>query len=114
MKQYGIDRNGADCKDIRPHLKAIDSLFEIVFNFDREEYVIYFNGSLFQSVPWKELDKSTIERIRYMYWLNLNGDPVKKMDETNKKVELSKQKDREDLNGELAKDLHKAILKAGY
>lgn len=111
MTQYGNDKYGADCKSIRPHLKAIDSLFDIEFNYDTERYIIYFNGSVFQVVPWKELDKDTIERIRRVYWENINSDPFAEVDANNEKIEQAQEAQRQDMIHELAKDLKWAINK---
>lgn len=111
MKQFGLDKNGADCKDIRPHLKEIDSLFEISFNYDTEQYWIYFNGGLFRSVPWKELDGRTMEDIRKAYWTNVNGDPFAEVDENNARLEEAKEREHDELVRELAKDLRWAINK---
>jgi len=111
MRQFGIDRNGADCDVIRPVLKSIDSLFDICFNYDTEQYIIFFNDAPFQSVPWKELDKNTIEHVKKMFWINLNGDPFKAIDENNLSVELAKENEKNDLIREMSKDLRKAIIK---
>lgn len=114
MKQFGIDRYGADCRDIRPHLQAIDHLFDVVFNYDTARYMIYFNGGLFQTVLWNELDKNTIEAIKKTYWINVNGDPLKDVDVHNERIEQSREKSREDLSKELAKDMKWALQKEGY
>ena len=111
MTQYGTDKYGADCKAIRPHLKEIDKLFDIAFNYDTERYIIYFNGGVFQVVPWKELNADTIEKIRKVYWENVNGDPLAEMDENNERIDKAKERQREDMVYELAKDMRKAILK---
>jgi hypothetical protein len=111
MKHYGTDRNGAECRDIRPHLKGIDPLFEVAFNFDAERYEVYFNGGLFQTVLWNEFSRDTIEHIRKTYWINLNGDPFKEVDAANERREIANEKKREDLSRAIADDIHKAVLK---
>ena len=111
MTQYGIDKYGADCRAIRPHLKDIDKLFDIAFNYDNECYIIYFNGGVFQVLPWKFIDANTIEKIRKVYWENVNGDPFAEVDANNERIEKSNDRQREDIVYELAKDMRKAILK---
>lgn len=114
MKQFGIDKDGAECKDIRPHLKAIDPLFEIVFDFDQERYLVYFNGGLLESVPWRDMGRGMLDRLRYVYWLNNNKDPFAEVDKANEKADRTKEKQRDDLIREMSKDLHKAVLKESY
>lgn len=111
MTQYGIDKYGADCRAIRPHLKDIDKLFDIAFNYDNECYIIYFNGGVFQVLPWKFVDANTIEKIRKVYWTNVNSDPMAEVDANNAKIDRDHEAKREDMVHELAKDLRKAILK---
>ena len=108
---HGIDRNGADCYEIRPILQGIDPLFDIDFDYDAEQYNVYFNGGLFQSVPWNEFDRDTIEHISEVYWENTYGDVMKDVDEHNAKIKRSEESKREDMIHEMSKDLQKAILK---
>lgn len=111
MTQYGIDKNGADCSDVRPHLKEIDPLFDVAFNYDSACYIVYFNGGLFQVVPWREMDKHMIDGIRKVYWTNINGDPIAEADAHNERLERYHENQRDDMVYELSKDLRKAILK---
>ena len=110
-KMFGIDRNGANCYEIRPILQGIDPLFDIGFNYDNESYIIYFNGGFFQSTPHDEFTRETIEEIAETYWRNTYGDIIKEIDENNKKIKLSQERERDDMIHELAKDMRKAILK---
>ena len=104
-KFFGIDKNGANCNDIRPMLQSIDPLFEIEFNYDTKSYIIYFNGGFFQSTKYDELTRETIERIGEVYYINTHGDILKE------KIDKSKERERDDMIHELAKDMKKAILK---
>ena len=53
-KFFGIDKNGANCDEIRPILQSIDPLFEIEFNYDTKSYIIYFNVGFFHSTKYDE------------------------------------------------------------
>lgn len=110
-KFFGIDKNGANCNDIRPILQSIDPLFEIEFNYDTESYIIYFNGGFFQSTRYDELTRETIERIGEVYYINTHGDILKEIETNNEKIDKSKERERDDMVHELAKDMKKAILK---
>lgn len=111
MTQYGIDKNGANCKDIRPHLKDIDRLFDIAFDYNTEQYIIYFNGNVFQNVPWHTFDQRVINTLRKVYWTNVNGDPFEEMDRHNERIDQANENKRADMIHEITKDIHKAILK---
>jgi len=111
FKMFGIDKNGASCYEIRPILQGIDPLFDIEFNYDNESYIIYFNGGFFQNTPWREFDRTTIEKIAEVYWKNIYGDILSEVDKHNEKIERAKEREREDMIHELAKDMRKAILK---
>ena len=110
-KMFGVDRNGANCYEIRPILQGIDPLFDIEFNYDTESYVIYFNGGFFQSTPWREFDRKTIEKIADVYWINTHCDIIAEVDKHNEKIKKSEENKRDDMIHELAKDMQKAILK---
>ena len=110
-KMFGIDKNGANCYEIRPILKSIDPLFDIEFNYDNESYIIYFNGGYFQSTRYDEFTRETIEKIQNVYWINTYGDIVSEVDKHNEKIKLSKERERDDMICEMSKDLRKAILK---
>lgn len=107
----GISKTDASCDEIRPILQGIDPLFEIEFNYNNEEYIIYFNGGFFQSVPWDEFSRDTIHKIEVVYWKNLYGDLVSEVDEHNDKIKRSKESKRDDMIYEMSKDMRKAILK---
>ena len=111
MYQYGIDKNGAECRDIRPHLKEIDPLFDIEFNYDSERYHITFDGNLFRRVWYGDMNGAVIAEIRKAYWINVNGDPFAEIEANNEKLDRAKEARREDMVRELSKDLRKAILK---
>ena len=110
-KMFGVDRNGAACYEIRPILQGIDPLFDIGFNYDTETYTVYFNNGFFQSVPWDEFTRETIKEIASVYWRNVYGDIIAEIDENNEKIKRSKERERDDMVQEMAKDMRKAILK---
>lgn len=110
-KMFGIDRNGANCYEIRPILQGIDPLFDIEFNYDTESYTIYFNLGFFQTTRFDEFTRDTIEKIRETYWKNIYGDIAKEVDENNEKVNRARENKRDDMVREMAKDMQKAILK---
>lgn len=110
-KMFGIDKNGANCYEIRPILQGIDPLFDIEFNYDEESYIIYFNGGFFQNTKWDEFTRETIEKIQDVYWVNMHGDIVSEIEEHNAKIEKAEESKRADMIGELSKDMRKAILK---
>lgn len=111
MTQYGIDKYGADCRAIRPHLKDIDKLFDIEFDYDSDRYRVLFDGNLFRTVFVLDMGRSVINDIRKAYWINVNGDPIAEMDESNAAVDAAGEKRRADMIRELAKDLRWAINK---
>lgn len=111
MYQFGIDKYGADCRELRGLLKSIDKLFDIEFNYDGERYRILFNGALFRTVWWGEMSGDVIDEIKKAYWINVNGDPIAEMDESNAAVDAAGEKRRADMIRELAKDLRWAINK---
>ena len=110
-KFFGIDKNGAGCREIRTILQEIDPLFEVEFSYDNESYIIYFNRGFFQSIKWDELTRETLRDIMVTYWKNLYGDIVAEVDENNEKIERAKERKRDDMIHEMAKDMRKAILK---
>ena len=110
-KMFGIDKNGANCCEIRPILQNIDPLFDVEFNYDAESYIIYFNGGFFQSTKYDEFTRETIERIGEVYYINTHGDILKEVEINNEKIDKSKERERGDMIHELAKDMKKAILK---
>ena len=110
-KMFGIDKNGANCYEIRPILQGIDPLFEIEFNYDAESYIIYFNGAFFQSTKWDEFDRDTILGIGETYYKNIYGDLVAEVDEHNEKIKRAQENKRNDMIHEMAKDMKKAIIK---
>ena len=111
MYQFGIDKNGADCRVIRPHLREIDPLFDIEFDYDSERYRIMFAGNLFRTVWVGDMNAAAIEDIRKAYWINVNGDPFAEIEKTNDALDAAKDRRREDMVRELAKDLRWAIKK---
>ena len=106
-----IDKNGACCEDIRPILQGIDPLFEIEFNYDNESYIVYFNSFFFMNVLWRDFTRETVEQIYKMYWKNYYGEVFDEVDQHNDKVKKSKERERDGMVHEMAKDLHKAVLK---
>ena len=111
MYQFGVDKNGADCRVIRPHLREIDPLFDIEFDYDSERYRIMFAGNLFRTVRVGDMNAAAIEDIRKAYWINVNGDPFAEIEKTNDALDAAKDRRREDMVRELAKDLRWAIKK---
>lgn len=111
VRKYGIDRHGAFCDDIRPILQGIDPLFEIDFNYDAESYSVYFNGGLFQNVPFDDFTRETIEQIHDIYLKNYYGVILDEVDRHNEKIDKAKSSQRDDMIREMAKDLRKAALK---
>jgi len=110
-KMFGIDKNGANCYEIRPILQGIDPLFDVEFNYDTEEYIIYFNGGFFQTTKYDEFTRETIEKIEDVYWINTHGDIISEVEEHNAKIKRAEESKRSDMIHELAKDAKKAILK---
>ena len=110
-RMFGVDRNGAACDEIRPILQVIDPLFEIDFNYDTETYSVYFNGGFFMSVPWEDFSRETVERIHDTYLQNYHGTVFDEMDKHNEAIKKAKEKQRDEMVHEMAKDLRKAVLK---
>jgi hypothetical protein len=110
-KFFGIDKNGAGCREIRGILRTVDPLFDVAFNNDKAEYIIYYNGGFFKTVPFDDMTRKEIRDIWDMWWLNFHGDIVAEVDEHNKKLDLAKERKREDMIHEMSKDLRWAILK---
>lgn len=110
-KFFGIDKNGAGCREIRPILQGIDPLFEIDFNYDTETYSVYFNGGFFRTVPWEDFTRETVEEIHKAYLQNYHGTVFDEMDKHNEAIKKAKEKQRDDMVHDMAKDLRKAVLK---
>lgn len=110
-KMFGIDKNGASCYEIRPILQNIDPLFDVEFNYDAESYIVYFNGGFFQSIPWDKFTRKTVREIADVYWRNTYSDIIAEIDEHNEKINRAKERKRDDMIHEMAKDLRGAILK---
>ncbi len=107
----GVDPNGAHSREICGILRTVDPLFDVAFNNDKAEYIIYYNGGFFKTVPFDDMTRKEIRDIWDMWWLNFHGDIVAEVDEHNKKLDLAKERKREDMIHEMAKDLRGAILK---
>lgn len=107
----GIDKNGADCASIRPNLKLISPYFDIAFNYRSGNYEVHYNGGFFQSTPYKDFSNETIKHIGETYLSNIRGTVLKDIDEHNFKLEQSREKEREDLSRELAKDIKNTLIK---
>ena len=58
-----------------------------------------------------EFTRETMERIGEVYYINTHGDILKEVEITNEKIDKSKERERDDMVHELAKDMKKAILK---
>ena len=56
-------------------------------------------------------DWETIERIGEVYYINTHGDILKEIETNNEKIDKSKERERDDMVHELAKDMKTAILK---
>ena len=70
-----------------------------------------FAGGLNQSTKYDEFTRETIERIGEVYYINTHGDILKEVETNNEKIDKSKERERDDMVHELAKDMKKAILK---
>lgn len=110
-RMFGVDRSGASCDEIRPILQGIDPLFEIDFNYDTETYSVYFNGGFFRTVRWEDFTRETVEEIHKAYLQNYHGIVFDEMDKHNEAIKKAKEKQRDDMVHEMAKDLRKAVLK---
>lgn len=103
--------NEAHCYDLRNKLKEIDEHFDIDFNFEHETYSVYFNGYLFQTVPYGGFTRKWFRDRRRTVWVNTNGDPFWEVDKANIDAELRKEKQRMELSENLAKDIRKPLLR---
>ena len=94
---------------IRPLLKEIDRLFDIEFDYDSDRYRVLFDGNLFRTVFVLDMGCAVINDIRKAYWINVNGDPFAEIDKTNDALDAERERRRNDMVRELAKDLRRAI-----
>jgi hypothetical protein len=104
----------ANCAEILPLLQAIEPGFEIGFDYDSEKYLIAHNGSPFQTVPYKEMDRATIAKIRHTVWLNKTGQLLDYCEKSEAKVAASEERAQELYAECLAKDLRKPLVKDYY
>jgi len=91
----------------RKILKEINPDFDIEFYPEKEAFEITHKGHYFMSVPYGEFTRDTVNHIRYMVWLNENGSVTDEIDKHNEKLEISQEKNMEDMSYWLAKDLRK-------
>lgn len=100
----------ANCSEIRPLLQDIEPGFEVDFDFDRESYLITHNGVAFQTVPYAEMDRELIARIRHTVWLNKTGQLLDYCEKSEEKVRKAEDRVQELYAECLAKDLRKPLL----
>lgn len=108
---HGVDHNGAHSREVCEILRTVDPLFDVAFNYDKAEYIIYYNGGFFKTVPFDDMTRKEIRGIFDMWWLNFHGDVFAEVDEHNEKIKRAKERKRDDMIHEMAKDLRGAILK---
>jgi len=102
----------AEVRDKKRLLQEIDKDFDIEFNPFTESYLITHRGYSFQVVPYGEFSRDTLDHIRKVVYLNINGDVFKDVDEANEKAEKSKEKAEDDFIEYTAKEIGKPIYKA--
>lgn len=90
-------------------LKEIDKDFSIEFNKEIESYIIYHNGYHFQTVKYGDFTRELLGHIREMVYININGDPMKHIDESNTKVEIAREKETDDMIEQTVKDIAKPM-----
>lgn len=104
--------NGAKCKDLRRILRDIDPELDIDFNFDREEYTVFYMGNPFRCVPYGSFTRETAQEIRRTLWTNINGDVFAEVDEANDRADRRRERNRELMSEALAKDIRKPLIRA--
>lgn len=109
-----LDKNGAKCTDIREKLIEIEEGFGIEFNHDSERYHISFNGSLFQTVGYKDVTRELLADIRHTVWLNKTAQMLEYVDQQNAKIEASKERKLSNYSEDLAKDMRKPLIESYY
>lgn len=98
----------------RAILKDIDKGFDITFNPENEMFTITHKDHVFMNVKYGEFERSTVEHIRKMKYLNENGLLEEDMDRNNAIMERSKERKTELLAETLAKDIRKPLIKDYY
>lgn len=108
----GLYMFNAKCDEIRPILKEIDSDFDISFNVYHETYLITHKDFPFMTVPYGEFTRETIENIRKAVYINVNGDVIEEVEDNNKKIEESKDREYNNMIECMAKDIRKPLINA--
>jgi len=105
-----IDPHGAKCADLRKLLQEIDENFEIAFDYDKAQYLVYHNESLFQRVPYGEFTRTTFADIRHTVWLNKTGQIIDYVEKSGDKVAAAEERAQSLYAESLAKDLRRPLI----
>jgi len=100
----------AKCYEIRLILKEIDDGFDVDFDFERESYVITFNGGLFQTVYYKDVDRALFEDIRHTFWLNKQDAILDYVDDINAAKDAAQERHLSNIAESMAKDIYKPVM----
>ena len=106
--------NCGNVEDKRRLLKEIDVDFDINFDIDTEHYYITHKDFPFMKVPWNGFDRSVVDHIRKVVYINRNGNILDEIDSNNSKVDKSNENRISDMARQLAKDIRKPLLKEVY
>lgn len=101
----------AEIRDKRRLLQEIDKGFDIEFHPDIESYIITHNYGHFQTVKYGDFTQKTLENIRRVVYLNINGDMARQIDEHNDKIHIDNQKKEDDMIEQTAKDMAKPLMR---
>jgi len=104
------DPHAAKCDDIRPMLKDIDEGFDIDFDWENETYYIHHKTSVFQTVPFGEVDRKMIADIRQVVWLNKTGRVLEYVENAERRTERRAERNTELMAEAMASDIRKPLV----
>lgn len=93
----------------RKILREIDKDFQIEVCPISETYKVTHRGGHFQTIPWTDFTKETVENIRKTVYTNRNGSIIEELDEHNFKREQAIQKQKDEMIHETAKEVGKPL-----
>ena len=105
-----LDPKGAKCRELRRELHDIDERFEIEFDHEKAQYQVSFNGGIFATVGYGEIDRDLIAQWRHTVWLNKRGEILTYIEAENEKFEAAEDRRLSNMAEALAKDLHKPLV----
>jgi hypothetical protein len=102
---------------IRRLVKEIDPRFDCRFDLEQAEYIITQKSPLGQvsfwaAIPWNGITKDFFDHMRQTLYVNRNGDPMREMEEHNRKIVERREQAQDDAMDDLARETGPAMRRA--